>query len=263
MLKAFSMVFLVLLRHTFGLIRVPTIGAGRALLSSLSNDNVSRKQQLIAHRASFPSLKDEQIDQLLHFSEDLAQWNLKINLISRKDIDNLVQRHLIPSLAMSLVHNFKNGETVVDVGTGGGFPGIPLAIACPSTKFTLLDSSTKKIGVVSAMVESLGLDNVDVVTSRAEAHTGRKYNVVLGRAVTSLPEFISWTSHLLHRTGNRAGGVLYMKGGDISEEVQALGLKNHTIHPVADLVSGLATDKFVLHIPISDVPSRAKSIGRV
>jgi 16S rRNA (guanine527-N7)-methyltransferase len=130
----------------------------------------------------------------------------------------------------------------------------------------LLDSSSKKMNVVADMVRQLGLTNVEVVTARAEEHTEKKYNFVLGRAVTSLPDFVYWTAHLLQRTSKGAaaegnlsptGGILYLKGGEIEAELKQLRIKQHRMYYIKDLVPGLETDKFILHIPASEVRAPA------
>jgi 16S rRNA (guanine527-N7)-methyltransferase len=221
---------------------------------------MSFSAEMHPYLASFPHLAPAQVDQLGDFVRFAKDWNTRVNLVSRKDVENLVSRHVIPSLSITLVRHFSSGESVIDVGTGGGFPGIPLAIACPDAKFTLLDSSSKKMNIVADMVRLLGLTNVDVITARAEEHTEKKYNFVLGRAVTSLPDFVSWTAHMLKRTpGTKgdgtspSGGLLYLKGGDIEAELKQLRIKRYQTYHIKDLVPGLETDKYILHLPASEV----------
>ena len=215
---------------------------------------------------SFDFITQTQQKQLNSLNNAIKNWNIKINLISRKDIDNLMLHHIIPSLSVALVRRFSIGDSVIDVGTGGGFPGLPLAIICPEAHFTLLDSNSKKMQVLQSVVEELGLSNVKLAHSRAEAHAGVQYKYVLGRSVKSLPEFVGYTSHMLQRSGRRTdsssaggeGGILYIKGGDIQPELNELGIKHSSIHYMRDLITGLETDKFVLYIPTADVPAAAR-----
>lgn len=152
-----------------------------------------------------------------------TDWNEKINVISRKDIENLEERHVLHSLSIAKIIQFKAGTRVLDVGTGGGFPGIPLAIMFPQVKFTLIDSIGKKVKVVNEVVEALGLKNVRAMQVRAEEVEGR-YDFVVSRAVTKLPVFMSWVRKKLARENRNAlkNGILYLKGGDLEEELNSL-----------------------------------------
>jgi 16S rRNA (guanine527-N7)-methyltransferase len=156
-----------------------------------------------------------------------------------------------------LLPEFVGCETVIDVGTGGGFPGLPLAIACPDLHFTLLDSTSNKMKVVSEMVLSLGLKNVDVVTSRAEKYIDKKFDAVLGRAVSAVPNFLSYSSHLAasqsRKNGENVGGVFYIKGGDFVQELNEAHIQYYQLHAIETLVPTLGSDKFILHIPTEDV----------
>ena len=143
------------------------------------------------------------------------EWNEKINVISRKDIDNLYEHHILHSLAIGRLHPFKPGDTVLDVGTGGGFPGIPLAMEFPRTSFTLCDSIGKKIKVASAVAEALDLKNVKCVNARAESLPGT-YDYVVSRAVTTLVNFYPWVK------GKFNTSILYLKGGDVNREIDEL-----------------------------------------
>ncbi len=170
-------------------------------------------------KAYFQDFPEWDWARLSRLCELIREWNSKINLISRKDIDALETHHLLPSLAFAKVARFKAGQTVLDVGTGGGFPGLPLAICFPELRFTLLDSIAKKIRAVQAMAEALGLKNVECKHSRIEEEY-RKFNFILGRSVTALPQFLSWVGkNSLRLKGQDAGGIFYLTGLDTPLEV--------------------------------------------
>lgn len=159
----------------------------------------------------FPEINPRQKDQLAALNDLYREWNQKINLISRKDIDHLYEHHVLHSLALAKYDPFQKGMNVIDVGTGGGFPGIPLAIVFPDIKFDLLDSTAKKINVVIDIAEKLKLENVIAIHSRAEAHQGN-YDLIIGRAVSTLDQMVKWTNHL---TTNKRWIIL--KGGNQKE----------------------------------------------
>lgn len=171
----------------------------------------------------FPNLTDNQKRQFGMLQELYTDWNEKINVISRKDIDNLYVKHILHSLAIAKVISFNPGTKVLDVGTGGGFPGIPLAILFPDVKFTLVDSIGKKITVVQNVAQSLGLSNVRALQSRAE-NLPDNFDFVVSRAVTDLKTFCSWIWKKITPKGKNAipNGVLYLKGGDLTEEFSGI-----------------------------------------
>jgi 16S rRNA (guanine527-N7)-methyltransferase len=174
----------------------------------------------------FPDLSQEQQQQFGELKALYAYWNERINVISRKDMDNFYEHHVLHSLAIAKVLAFKDGADVLDVGTGGGFPGIPLAILFPETKFHLVDSIGKKISVVNEVAQSLGLKNVTAQHERAEK-INHQYDFIVSRAVTAMPEFLRWVRGKLKKENihELPNGILYLKGGDLSEELK--GIKHH------------------------------------
>ena len=171
----------------------------------------------------FPEITDEQKQQFEKLEQLYTEWNEKINVISRKDMDGLYEKHILHSLGIAKVMPFADGTKVLDVGTGGGFPGIPLAILFPEVSFTLIDSIGKKIKVVEAVSEGLGLKNVTAVHGRAEK-LKEKFHFVVSRAVTQMPEFLRWLKGKFEKEqfNERHNGVLYLKGGDLAEELAGL-----------------------------------------
>lgn len=169
----------------------------------------------------FPNLTDVQISQFSKLQELYQDWNLKINVVSRKDIDELYLRHVLHSLGIAKVMEFKPNAKVLDVGTGGGFPGIPLAILFPETKFHLVDSIGKKIKVVNEVVEGLGLENVKTTHGRVE-EVKATYDFIVSRAVAQMETFVGWTKGRISKKQNHdlKNGILYLKGGDLSEELE-------------------------------------------
>ena len=169
----------------------------------------------------FKNLTETQIEQFSKLQELYQDWNLKINVVSRKDIDELYLRHVLHSLGIAKVISFKNGSKVLDVGTGGGFPGIPLAILFPETQFHLVDSIGKKIKVVDEVVAGLGLTNVKTTNGRVE-EVKDTYDFIVSRAVAQMETFVGWTKGRIAKKQNHdlKNGILYLKGGDLSEELQ-------------------------------------------
>jgi len=169
------------------------------------------------------TLTKEQEQKFAALKSVYTLWNGRINVISRKDMDKFYERHVLHSLAISKVIMFKEGTSIMDVGTGGGFPGIPLAILFPSCKFLLVDSIGKKINVVKAVVAEIGLTNVEAIQARAET-IERKFDFIISRAVTDMSEFYKWTANKIKSKGFNGipNGILYLKGGDISMELKQL-----------------------------------------
>lgn len=173
----------------------------------------------------FPELTADQLAKFEKHKELFIDWNSKINMVSRKDMDNLEERHVLHALAIAKVIKFKPGAKILDVGTGGGFPGIPLAIMFPETRFFLIDSIGKKINVVKDLVRQLDLQNVETGNMRAEDFK-TKVDFVVSRAVTRFNKFIPWIADNIsdkyqHEMMN---GILYLKGGDLTEEMEELDL---------------------------------------
>lgn len=179
----------------------------------------------------FPNLTAQQQQQFNRLPELYTFWNNQINVISRKDIDSLGERHVLHSLGIAKVMEFLPGENVLDVGTGGGFPGIPLAILFPETRFHLVDSIGKKIKVVQEVAVALGLKNVRATHLRAE-QIDEKFDFVVSRAVTQLKDFYPWVKGKFNKTSKNTlpNGILYLKGGELAKEIKESGLKVTQYH---------------------------------
>jgi 16S rRNA (guanine527-N7)-methyltransferase len=172
----------------------------------------------------FPSISTLQVAQFSKLLNLYTIWNNQINVISRKDLDNFYERHVLHSLGIAKVYSFQPGTTVLDVGTGGGFPGIPLAILFPETNFVLVDSIGKKIKVVNEVATALGLTNVQAHHLRAEQVKGT-FDFVISRAVTAMPVFVEWVKNKIKKgkaSDGFSNGILYLKGGDLTEEFKGL-----------------------------------------
>ena len=169
----------------------------------------------------FPDLSSEQIQQFGQLEELYTFWNAQINVISRKDTDNFYTHHVLHSLGIAKICEFKPGSSILDIGTGGGFPGIPLAILFPETSFVLVDSIGKKIKVVNEVAQALGLMNVTSYHARAEEIKG-DFDFIVSRAVTQMPIFLTWVKGKVKKKSEHdlVNGILYLKGGDLSEEMK-------------------------------------------
>ena len=184
----------------------------------------------------FPNLNELQIQQLSQLGPLYKAWNDKINVISRKDIDNLYSHHVLHSMAIAKVIQFQPGADILDLGTGGGFPGIPMAILFPDSNFKLIDGTAKKIKVVHAVAEALGLKNVEALQLRAEEDKA-KYDFVITRAVAKLEKLINWSFKLLKQNHQHAipNGIIALKGGNIEAEIKELPNKEYIeLYPLTD-----------------------------
>lgn len=171
----------------------------------------------------FPELNAAQIKKFEELKPLYLHWNEQINVISRKDTDQFYIRHILHSLAIAKIQKFKPGSKVIDIGTGGGFPGIPLAIMFPDTEFLLVDSIGKKIKVVNEVARALNLNNVTAIHERAEKVQG-EFDFIVSRAVTAMPKFLQWTKGKFSKVNNHdlKNGILYLKGGDLTEEMASV-----------------------------------------
>jgi len=199
----------------------------------------------------FPDLPQEQQKQFDALHDLYKEWNDKINVISRKDIDNLYTNHILHSLGIAKVMAFKPGASVLDVGTGGGFPGIPLAILFPETNFHLVDSINKKITVVNEVAKGAGLKNVKGEWVRAEQVKG-KYDFIVSRAVTRIREFYGWVNQKVKEESihDLDNGILYLKGGDLEEELGELK-RPHSLYNLSDyFTEEFFETKKVVYVPL-------------
>ena len=198
----------------------------------------------------FPNLTENQILQFQKLQGLYEDWNAKINVISRKDIDELYTRHILHSLGIAKIIEFRPGSKIMDVGTGGGFPGIPLAILHPEVDFYLIDVIAKKIKVVNEVAAGLGLKNVKAEQKRAEL-VKQEFDFIVSRAVTNMPDFVKWVDDKVAKKQNHelANGILYLKGGDLTEELK--DFPKATQYNLSDFF----TDEFfetkkVVHLPL-------------
>lgn len=198
----------------------------------------------------FPELSEKQIAQFSKLGELYAFWNAQINVISRKDIEELTVRHVLHSLGIAKVQPFKPVAHILDVGTGGGFPGIPLAILFPETHFYLVDSIGKKIKVVKEVAAALDLKNVKAEAIRAEEVKG-EFDFIVSRAVTNMDDFVKWVKNKIAKKQQHElkNGILYLKGGDLSEELQ--NFPNAKLYDLTDFFEeNFFETKKVVHVPL-------------
>lgn len=201
----------------------------------------------------FPGLSQKQRDQFAALFDLYTEWNAKINVISRKDMDSFYEKHVLHSLGIAKIYSFKPGQKVLDVGTGGGFPGIPLAILFPETHFHLVDSIGKKIKVVEAVAEALGLENIKASHGRAEQFKG-PYDFVVSRAVTHMQRFLPWIKGKIASKNldpDRVNGLLYLKGGDLAEELGPLKARISALSRHLD--GEFFETKKVVYLPKSEI----------
>ena len=198
----------------------------------------------------FPDLSDNQTLQFQKLQALYEDWNAKINVISRKDIDELYTRHVLHSLGIAKIIEFRPGSKIMDVGTGGGFPGIPLAILYPEVDFYLIDVIAKKIKVVNEVAAGLGLKNVKAEQKRTEL-VKQEFDFIVSRAVTNMPDFVSWVDGKITKKQNHelANGILYLKGGDLTEELAAF--PKATQYNLSDFFKDeFFETKKVVHLPL-------------
>ena len=201
----------------------------------------------------FPYLTDIQKEQFAKLDFLYHDWNAKINVISRKDIDELYTKHILHSLGIAKIIKFEPGTFVLDVGTGGGFPGIPLAILFPETRFYLIDVIAKKIKVVQAVVDALELKNVKAEQIRAELVKG-DFDFIVSRAVTNMPDFVSWIKDKIKKKSKHElrNGILYLKGGNLTEELK--DFPKATEYNLSDFFEDeFFETKKVVHLPLKFV----------
>lgn len=203
-----------------------------------------------AIKTYFPDLTPQQLTHFEMLKPLYEQWNAKINVISRKDTDFFYQRHVLHSLAIAKVQSFLPESQVLDVGTGGGFPGVPLAILFPQTQFMLVDSIGKKIKVVEELVQALGLTNVTTVQMRVE-QVNQEFDFIVSRAVTQMPEFVKWVKRKIKKESKHSlkNGILYLKGGDLTKELAAY--EKVQLFPISDFFSEeFFETKKVVYLPL-------------
>ena len=204
----------------------------------------------------FSDFSDKQLQQFKALEELYKDWNAKINVISRKDIDSLYEKHVLHSLSIAAVFDFEPGSEIIDIGTGGGFPGIPLAIFFPEVKFHLVDSIGKKLKVVQGIADAIGLKNITTQHTRAEEIKNRKFDFAVSRAVAPLKELRKWSKPLLKsqkvgveiQESIQKPGLICLKGGDLTNEINESGTKPKVIPVFEIFPEPFFADKFLLYV---------------
>jgi 16S rRNA (guanine527-N7)-methyltransferase len=206
----------------------------------------------------FSDFTPKQVGQFNALEELYKEWNAKINVISRKDIDSLYEKHVLHSLAIAAVFDFPSGMEIVDIGTGGGFPGVPLAIFFPEVKFHLVDSINKKLKIIEAVKEAIGLDNVTTQHTRAEDIKNRKFDFAVSRAVAPLKDLLRWSKPLLKNTQFTTGtgenattyksGLICLKGGDLGEEISESGARPKMVEIGSLFDEEFFKEKYLLYV---------------
>ena len=200
----------------------------------------------------FSEFTDAQLKQFEQLQSLYSDWNEKINVISRKDIEHLYLKHVLHSLSIAAVFNFTDGTSIIDIGTGGGFPGIPLAIYFPEVRFHLVDSIGKKLKVIEAVAEAIGLQNVTTQHIRAEEIKNRKFDFAVSRAVAPLKDLWKWSKPLLQKNNknNFANGLICLKGGDLAQEISESGLKPNQISLEEIFKEDYFKEKYMLYVKL-------------
>lgn len=196
----------------------------------------------------FSDFTPEQLEQFKALDPLYKEWNQKINVISRKDIDGLYEKHVLHSLSIAAAFEFKAGMQVMDLGTGGGFPGVPLAIFFPEVQFHLVDSIAKKLKVIDAVAQDIGLKNVTTQHTRAEEIKNRKFDYIVSRAVAPLKDLWAWGKPLL-KAQQQTTGLICLKGGDLAVEIQESNTRPRLIEIKEIFNEEYFNDKFMLYVP--------------
>jgi len=202
----------------------------------------------------FSGFTPQQISQLSALEPLYKEWNSRINVISRQDIDHLYEKHVLHSLSIAAVFEFLPGTQIIDIGTGGGFPGIPLAIYYPEVQFHLVDSIGKKLKVVNAIAEETGLKNITTQHIRAEEIKGRKFDFAVSRAVAPLKDLWKWSKPLLKAVNKKTeaptSGLICLKGGDLSKEISESRTRPRVYEIHHMFKEPFFTDKYIIHVPV-------------